>query len=267
MKGCNLFRLIAALAILAIPLMAQTAPNCQQLLAGHRYAFVFQGFVDLGPPIGLTPNAGGGFIGFNANGTFSAAVSASIGGIIVPIPLQGTYQMHFDMRTIPSTCVGTATADDGTTLQLVASNSGQLEQMHVDQGLVVVIDSSLMQAGGCSNATLHANYIYSANGFFAPPDFPQPFGSYTPLAFSGVISFDGKGNITGWDTVSLAGNIVPRTYTGTYNVKSDCTATSDNTDSLGNHFHTAMFVYQAAKAVAVVNTDMGTVLAFNVTRQ
>ena len=37
-------------------------------------------------------------------------------------------------------------------------------------------------------------------------------------------------------------------------------------DSLGNVTHTINFIHQDAKKLVVVNTDPGTVLAFNVTR-
>lgn len=262
------------LSCCVLPLAAQTASNnsapipaCQQLLMGRRYAFVFQGFVDLGLP-GLTPNVGGGRISFARDGTFSAWSSLSIGGVIVPYPMHGAYQMQLDTRTKPASCSGTATASDGTTFQLVVSRDGsELEQMHTDQGLVVVINNELMEKGPCSNATLHTNYLYVANGFFAPPDYPQALGSYVPFAFSGVISFDGKGNLSGWDTVSLGGNIVPRTYTGTYDVKPHCSATMELKDTLGNDIHTVNFIYQGGKELAVINTDPGTVLAFNAKRQ
>ena len=59
---------VLLLLVLFIPLKAQNPPNCQNLVAGHRYAFVFSGFVDLGPPIGLTTNAGGGWETFIAMG-------------------------------------------------------------------------------------------------------------------------------------------------------------------------------------------------------
>jgi hypothetical protein len=272
-KFSRSFAFILVLVVLAIPVAAQPSASsnvtlCQNILVGHRYAFVFQGFVNLGSPIGLTPNAGGGMISFKANGTFSSWSSLSIGGFIVPNPLHGTYQMQPDTRTNPASCAGTATAEDGSTFQFVVSkNGGELEQMHTDQGLVVVADSALMEKSPCSNATLHTNYLYVANGFFAPPDFPQPFGSYTPFAFSGVINFDGKGKLSGWDTVSLAGNIVPRTYSGTYEVKPNCTAKMELKDTLGNDIHTVNFIYKDGKELAVVNTDPGTVLAFNASRQ
>ena len=210
-------------------------------------------------------------ISFKADGTFSASTSLSVGGFIVPVSFQGTYKMSLDTRTNPGSCTGTAIADDGTTLQLLVSRDGaKLEQMHTDQGLVVVVESTPMERRPCSNKTLRATYLYVANGFFAPPPPaipPQPFGSYTPFAFSGVINFDGNGNLNGWDTVSLAGNIVPRTYSGSYQVKPDCTATTELQDSLGNDVHTVSFIYRDARKLAVVNTDLGTVLAFNAFRE
>lgn len=273
MRFTSLLAFVIALMLLALPVAAQSSAvnasmRCPQILAGHRYAFTFQGFVNLGQPIGLTPNAGGGMISFKADGTFFSESSLSIGGLIVPFTTRGTYEMHQDTRTGPASCAGTATAEDGTNFQLIVSHNGDtLEQMHTDQGLVVAITNSPMQKRGCSNATLHSNYVYVANGFFAPPDSPQPFFKYVPFAFSGVINFDGKGHLSGWDTVSLAGNIVPRTYSGTYLVKPNCSATMELNDTLGNVIHTTNFIHQDAKKLSVINTDPGTVLAFNATHE
>jgi hypothetical protein len=56
---------------------------------------------------------------------------------------------------------------------------------------------------------------------------------------------------------------VPRTYSGSYLVKSNCTATMELNDTLGNTIHTINFIHQDAKKLSVINTDPGTVLAFN----
>jgi hypothetical protein len=73
---------------------------------------------------------------------------------------------------------------------------------------------------GCSNATLRGTFAHRASGFVtAPPVMAGPFAGV------GTDTFDGKGGITGTATLSINGNIVPVTETGTYKVNPDCTGT------------------------------------------
>jgi hypothetical protein len=73
---------------------------------------------------------------------------------------------------------------------------------------------------GCSNATLKGAYAHRASGFeIAPPVIAGP------LVGVGVDTFDGYGGVTTTATLSLNGNIVQLTATGTYNVNPDCTGT------------------------------------------
>ena len=50
-------------------------------------------------------------------------------------------------------------------------------------------------------------------------------GGSNPFAVSGYYEFHGDGTLNGADTVSRNGIIIPRTYTGTYQVNSDGTGT------------------------------------------
>ena len=73
---------------------------------------------------------------------------------------------------------------------------------------------------GCSNATLKGTFAHTASGFeIAPPAIAGP------VAGVGTDIFDGNGGSTATATVSLNGNIIPLTATGTYKVNPDCTGT------------------------------------------
>ncbi len=73
---------------------------------------------------------------------------------------------------------------------------------------------------GCSNATLKGTFAHTASGFeIAPPAIAGP------LAGVGTDTFDGKGGVVASATISLNGNIVSVTGTGTYTVNPDCTGT------------------------------------------
>ena len=73
---------------------------------------------------------------------------------------------------------------------------------------------------GCSNATLKGTFVHTASGFVTAP--PSMAG---PLAGTGTDTFDGNGGFTTTATLSINGNIVPLTATGTYQVNPECTGT------------------------------------------
>jgi len=73
---------------------------------------------------------------------------------------------------------------------------------------------------GCSNATIKGTFAHTASGFeIAPPSIAGP------VAGVGTDTFDGKGGVTTSAMVSVNGNIIPITATGTYKVNPDCTGT------------------------------------------
>jgi hypothetical protein len=73
---------------------------------------------------------------------------------------------------------------------------------------------------GCSAATIKGTFAHTASGFeIAPPSIAGP------VAGVGTDTFDGKGGVTTTAMISLNGNIIPVTATGTYTVNADCTGT------------------------------------------
>src|ERR1700722_1609587 len=93
---------------------------------------------------------------------------------------------------------------------------------------------------GCSNASLKGTFSHMATGFVtAPPAMAGPFAGV------GTDTFDGNGNITGTATLSINGNAVSVTETGTYKVKQDCTGTYPVQFSAGGST-TASFVITAS---------------------
>src|SRR5215469_521578 len=73
--------------------------------------------------------------------------------------------------------------------------------------------SAKAQNKGCSNATLKGTFSHTASGFEI--GLPAIAG---PVAGVGTDTFDGNGGVTTSATISLNGNIVPLTATGTYKV-------------------------------------------------
>jgi hypothetical protein len=73
---------------------------------------------------------------------------------------------------------------------------------------------------GCNNRSLRGAFSHTASGFDIAPPAPA-----APIAGVGTDTFDGNGGVTSSATISVNGNIIPLTATGTYNVNPDCTGT------------------------------------------
>jgi hypothetical protein len=69
---------------------------------------------------------------------------------------------------------------------------------------------------GCTNSSLKGTFSHMGTGFIT---------GVGPLAGVGTDTFDGNGGITGTASLSINGNIVSVTETGTYKVNPDCTGT------------------------------------------
>lgn len=82
---------------------------------------------------------------------------------------------------------------------------------------------------GCSVATLNGSFGDLEQGTVVAqvPGFPQP---PFPAALSGIITFDGAGNVSGKYTASFAGAVMSSTAAGTYTVNPDCTYSAETTD-------------------------------------
>jgi hypothetical protein len=110
---------------------------------------------------------------------------------------------------------------------------------------------------GCTNETLKGTFVHTASGFETAP--PAIAG---PLVGVGTDTFDGKGGVTTTATISLNGNIVPLTATGTYKVNPDCTGTYTLPGT------TLFFVIaDSGNEIQAICIDPGVVLAHTFRRQ
>jgi hypothetical protein len=139
-------------------------------------------------------------------------------------------------------------------------------------GLLVAAGLTLVRLGhpakvraqnGCTNANVQGSFGYSASGFTLAP------GTLimVPLANTGRVMADGAGNASGFDTLSVNGVIVKRTFSGTYSVKDDCSGSAVYMDSLGQKISEDFVVTNGGNQIAVVVTDPGTVISFTDVRQ
>jgi len=116
-----------------------------------------------------------------------------------------------------------------------------------------------LHAAKCSNALLKGTYAYSAQGFAeVTPDISS--AGFVPFAQTGLIVYDGEGNIisgTFTDSTTTAnGGSFRGTFTGTYAVNRDCSGTIIADLGDGNLFHFDLVVVGSTRHTAI-NTDPG----------
>ncbi len=202
-------------------------PQCTAENLQGRYGYTISGWL-VSP---LRPVAAVGVLTFdgegrilNAQGTFnnSVAISRRMGA--------GSY-------TVNPNCTGSATvAGDfaGLTFDFMI-----IPGAHGSEFSLIVTNSGTVETGvaqripeeECTVATVQGTYRLAANGYLLgtePTEPTEPIAS--PTASVGIRIIGGAGNLSGHDTVSNTGSIVPRDVLSTYTVNSDCTGTQSWTD-------------------------------------
>jgi hypothetical protein len=131
---------------------------------------------------------------------------------------------------------------------------------------------------GCSVGLLEGTYAYAAQGLMLlsdpqpVPQMPTPIGSFSPLAFAGIITFDGEGNFQLMDRISFGSGQFSRTASGTYAVvnppvsRNECAFTSTFTWN-GRPMNTYMVLGENGQKLMVLNTDPGIVLSFEANKK
>jgi hypothetical protein len=102
----------------------------------------------------------------------------------------------------------------------------------------------------CSVKTLKGTYVFACHGL-------QGSGQ-TDFAIAGREQFHGDGTVNGVQTYADKDNTLHHvSYTGTYTVTPDCTATYTATDENGVVFHQDMFFGRDGAELSIVVTDPG----------
>ena len=105
---------------------------------------------------------------------------------------------------------------------------------------------------GCVLSSVIGTYGVSGGGTVG-------VGTANPVQDSeaGLLTADGNGNVSGSVTFSANGTVLAATYTGTYTVNSDCTASASISDSLGEHLHETGVVLNGGSEIRFIGTDPG----------
>jgi hypothetical protein len=114
----------------------------------------------------------------------------------------------------------------------------------------------------CSAATLNGTYALTFSGFTTRGPVPAAINNFTPVVGGGLVTFDGDGNLSASETVSVGGLVNPVNTAGTYTVNSDCTGTFTNP-----HAHLNLVLLRKGREIQAVNTDPGNVVLDNFVKQ
>jgi hypothetical protein len=115
----------------------------------------------------------------------------------------------------------------------------------------------------CSAKTLNGTYALTFSGFSTRGPVPAAINDFTPVAGGGLVTFDGNGNLSASETVSVGGLISPVNVPGTYTVNSDCTGTFITTPNA----HLNLVILRKGREIQAVNTVPGNVILDNFVRQ
>jgi hypothetical protein len=257
---------VVALAILVMAgPVASAQGRCSVATLKGSYGLVEQGTVvmDIGmpklPPLPF-PTANVAIVTYDGAGTLSATYRATFGG--VPLPpgsVTGTYTVAPDCTytdTVPSVAMrraGTITGD------------GTNQEVHTISTVPWVVTTGIRKritTGNCSVGDLKGEYLLASQGVVGPPDARQP------VAGVGLITYNGRGNFYGNETVNFGGTAMPNAFTGTYVVSPNCSVSAEVRDAFGTAHLTGVLVGQGANQdVRFLITDEGSVLVGTIKRQ
>ena len=237
--------LLIAAAVFAFGMMAWG--QCSDANVTGKYGYLVNGLDGSGNPIAVV-----GYLKANGKGTATGIQSGSDdGGIEQNVPTSGTY-------TINSDCTGSGTiklkgAKKANTFGLVVVSGGKaLQILDTDTGTVQGGTAEAQGKETCTAAGLNGSIGIQAAGEFIGTG---------AVALDGLFTFDGKGNVSGIVSGSLAGSIFTgQSVSGSYTVASNCTGTT-SFSLLGQTLTTDFVMTDGAQHLFVVETNSGTVVS------
>jgi len=157
---------------------------------------------------------------FDGEGNVSRSVTVSIAGLPGPVADTGSYQINPD-------CSGSAT---------FPTNSEMFGFNLVDSRLIAIVTMTPGETGAgtlakqeirnCSTESLRGVYVFNTNGLGTFQTPPQQTDGFFPVSAAGGWTLDGKGGVSRSLSLNFAGFPGPYVDSGTYQVKSDCTASA-----------------------------------------
>jgi len=231
MNGKGHLAIVVAVIIASVLVAAPASwaqGRCSVASLKGSYGVVEQGVVvmNIGIPIPTPfPTANVALVTYDGAGNLSATYKASYGGMILSGTVQGTYTVDPDCTYYDS--VPTVHLERKGTIV----GEGMLQQVHAIYAVPWIVGGGTRwktPVGECSVANLKGAYSLFGQGAIAPPGGPTLLGRQV-----GLITYNGRGNFYGSETVNLAGAIENNTFTGTYTVGANCSASAEISSSSG----------------------------------
>jgi hypothetical protein len=208
------------------------------------------------------PSANVAVVTYDGAGHLTATYRASFGGIPFGGPLTGTY-------TVGPDCTYTDSVPAvGVSRTGVITGEGMSQEVRTILTSTWTVTSGLRQkmpAGKCSSETLKGTYSLHGQGKVGNPMAPP----LAPVVQVGTITFDGHGRFEGGETVNANGEGEENTFTGTYTVNPDCSASAEIHSSSGLTLHTAAVIVGEGtrQELRMIVTDPGWVFLATLKRQ
>jgi hypothetical protein len=187
----------------------------------------------------------------NGKGSFTGTQTQSIEGTITTNSVTGTYAVNAD-------CTGSGTitgkGKGASHFDLTVLTAGKrLQIVTTDSGLIGTSYSEAQGSATCTNAGVKGAFGVQSTGTFL---------TIGPVAFNGLLTLDGSGNLTGTASGSVDGQIFSQqSLSGTYQIKSNCTGTMTFQVSGQQAQHASVVVVSGGKGMLLLETDTGTIVS------
>jgi len=227
------------------------APHCTNGTASGTYGYRMAGQI-----VGVGPFLVNGIFTHNPDGTMDADVQLVVGNQTFPAPgTGGAFKTNDDCTGSGKFRVAALNLD--VTYNFVVTDGGeQIELLNTNAGVVLHGAGRRISKPGraprCNIATVLGAYGGRLDGSIPGVPAIAIGGTITHSIGSGY-----SGLITGADTISLAGQFAPRTYTGTYTLGSNCRGTGFYTDSLGNRVNYVFTAVDGGETIYFQGADPG----------
>ena len=246
-KSMNFLRMssIVLLFVAIFAVGSASSASCSDATLKGVYGFVSSGFGGDGTPRALVSQ-------FTADGkgNLSGTGTKSKDGKIVTGTVTGTY-------SVAKNCTGsvTFTDQDGEVRDgnFVFDNGNKGWQgIRTDSGRVISGFALAEGAAVCGENGKKQTFAANLNGYVI---------NVGPVAYVEQVILDGKGNVSGNGTFSLAGAIYTVPITGTYTENAGCTGSAQITPQGYSTLNFNFVVVNVGKEILLVETDTGTIVS------
>ncbi|MDH5676893.1 MAG: hypothetical protein OEZ06_32555 [Myxococcales bacterium] len=212
-----------------------------------------------------TPHVAGGVLELKADGSFTLQGSTSTDGMLgEAAPSYGDFSMDG--------CRGSLTDPQGEAfLEFSVVGEGEELRYIVTEPMTVLTGMAKRVATGCTASNVVGSYAYGINAIVYLNIDGFPMGA-SPFAGGGAVIVTGDGTMELVDTASIAGQIFPRSYSGSVTVEDDCTGSAmvmlpEAAPTSNNPVHVDIVWVDGREEAILIQRDEGTFIAGSARQQ